>query len=79
VPDLAEIRERPVGLRVALAAAFGVGVVLPAILYFARPSLLLDEVRLALNIGARSWIGLTRPLDYDQTAPLLFLWAETLA
>lgn len=72
-------RDRRLDLRLALAAAFAVGLLLPAVLYFARPSLLLDEVRLALNIGARSWIGLTRPLDYDQTAPLLFLWAEKLA
>lgn len=63
----------------ALAAALGLGVLLTAVLYLARPSLLLDEVRLALNIGARSWVGLTHPLDYDQTAPLLFLWAEKLA
>lgn len=66
------------GLRLALAAALGVGVLLPAVLFLARPSLLLDEVRLALNIGARSWVGLTQPLDYDQTAPVLFLWAEKL-
>jgi 4-amino-4-deoxy-L-arabinose transferase-like glycosyltransferase len=50
------------------------GFLLQAPLYFARPSLLLDEARVALNIGARSWWQLTQPLDYDQTAPLLFLW-----
>ena len=66
------------GPRLALATALGLGVLLPAVLFFARPSLLLDEARLALNIGARSWVGLTHPLDYDQTAPLLFLWAEKL-
>jgi 4-amino-4-deoxy-L-arabinose transferase-like glycosyltransferase len=50
------------------------GFLLQAPLYFAKPSLLLDEARIALNIGARSWWQLTQPLDYDQTAPLLFLW-----
>lgn len=73
-----QVQDRRLGLRLALAVALGIGLLLPALLYFARPSLLLDEVRLALNIGARSWVGLTRPLDYDQTAPLLFLWAEKL-
>ena len=66
------------GPRLALATALGLGVLLPAVLFLARPSLLLDEVRLALNIGAHSWLELTRRLDYDQTAPLLFLWAEKL-
>jgi hypothetical protein len=42
-------------------------------------SLGLDEARLAVNIAARSWGGLLRPLDLDQTAPPLFLWAERLA
>ena len=74
-----QVPNRRLALRLALAIVLGIGFLLPAVLYFARPSLLLDEVRLALNIGARSWIGLTRPLDYDQTAPLLFLWAEKLA
>ncbi len=74
-----QVPNRRLALRLALAVVVGIGFLLPAVLYFARPSLLLDEVRLALNIGARSWIGLTRPLDYDQAAPLLFLWAEKLA
>jgi hypothetical protein len=33
----------------------------------------------ALNIGARSWGELLRPLDFDQAAPPLFLWATKLA
>jgi hypothetical protein len=51
------------------------GVLLQLSLYLAAPSLLLDESRVALNIVSRSWSGFFRPLDYDQTAPLLFLWA----
>jgi hypothetical protein len=56
-----------------------IGTALRAVLYFSRPSLLMDEVRLSLNIAARPWTGLLRPLDYDQTAPPLFLWAQKLA
>jgi hypothetical protein len=33
----------------------------------------------ALNVATRSWGGLLRPLDYDQSAPPLFLWLEKLA
>lgn len=77
--DPIQVHDRPIGPRLALAVALGVGIVLPALIYLARPSLLLDEVRLALNIATRSWVGLMRPLDYDQTAPLLFLWVEKLA
>jgi hypothetical protein len=62
-------------LRYLLGAGLALGVALRAPLYLANPSLLLDEARLALNIASRDFAGLTRPLDYDQTAPLLFLWA----
>jgi hypothetical protein len=47
--------------------------------YLGRASLGLDEARLALNVGTRSWAGLLRPLDYDQAAPPLFLWLEKAA
>jgi len=43
-----------------------------------RP-LWLDEAMLALNIAGRSLGELARPLDYDQTAPLLYLWVERFA
>lgn len=35
-----------------------------------------DEAYLALNILERDFAGLTRPLDYAQVCPLLFLWME---
>jgi hypothetical protein len=66
--------------RVLFVLALAVGVALRAPLYFANPSLLLDEARLALNIASRDFYELTLPLDYDQTAPLFFLWgAKALA
>lgn len=41
-------------------------------------SLWLDESFLALNLLDRDFLGLLRPLDHLQTAPLLFLWATEL-
>ena len=34
-----------------------------------------DEAYLAWNLLDRDYAGLTRPLDYQQVCPLLFLWA----
>jgi len=56
-----------------------VGAALRLAQYLGRPSLRLDEARLALNVATRSWAGLLRPLDYDQTAPPIFLWLEKAA
>jgi hypothetical protein len=39
----------------------------------------IDEAMLALNIVERDYAGLTRPLDRNQAAPLLFLWAVKAA
>ena len=35
-----------------------------------------DEAYLAWNVLDSDYAGLTRPLDYQQVCPLLFLWAE---
>ncbi|MDB5313590.1 MAG: hypothetical protein JWO38_7792 [Gemmataceae bacterium] len=35
-----------------------------------------DEVAIGLNVVTRDFEGLTRPLDWMQVAPVLFLWAE---
>ena len=42
-------------------------------------SLHIDEARLALNIGRRSFAGLLEPLAFEQTAPIPFLWLEKAA
>ena len=44
--------------------------------YLANCLLLLDEVYLSQNIIHRSLAGLMQPLDLQQSAPILFLFAE---
>ena len=55
---------------VSLAAALRIA------LWLQQRSLWIDEARLSLNIASRSYLGLLPPLDYDQTAPLFYLWVE---
>lgn len=43
--------------------------------YGLNPSLTLDDAMLSINVASRSWAGLARPLLFQQTAPLGFLWA----
>lgn len=57
-----------------LAIAVGIGV--RVALFAGRRSLWLDEAMLALNVVTRPLRSLLRPLDYEQAAPPLFLWAE---
>ena len=44
--------------------------------YLANPSLNHDDICLGLNLIGRSAGGLTHTLDFDQAAPLGFLWIE---
>ena len=57
-----------------LVAAWGI--ILRLRQYIADRSLWLDEANLALNIVGRSFTGLTQPLDFEQGAPLGFLFIE---
>lgn len=59
-----------------LAISFGLALRLRQ--YALNLSLWLDEAMLALNITGRNFATLARPLDYDQGAPLGFLWIEKL-
>jgi hypothetical protein len=39
-------------------------------------SLWIDEARLGLNIASRGFAALTQVLDYNQSAPILYLWMQ---
>jgi hypothetical protein len=53
-----------------------IGIVLRTALYLHERSFWLDEVALVLNIIDRAWRGLLLPLDYNQGAPLGFLFVQ---
>src|SRR4051794_15203714 len=63
--------------RVALLLVVG-GVVARLVRYLANGPLWLDEAAVALNLADRPFAGLHLPLDHNQIAPVLFLWAERL-
>jgi dolichyl-phosphate-mannose-protein mannosyltransferase len=65
--------------RLTLAAILAAGVLLRVVQYLSHQSLFVDEAMLGLNIASRSLLELLAPLDYGQTAPVPFLWAERLA
>ncbi len=54
------------------------GIVLRLRQYIANRSFWHDEANLALNLVNRTFGGLTQPLDYDQGAPIGFLFIEKL-
>ena len=55
------------------------GIIVRLVQYLSNRSLWADEAALALNIVNRSYSELGQPLDYDQAAPIGFLWLEKLA
>lgn len=65
--------------RAVIWGLLALGVALRLREYLANRSLWLDESFVALNVIDRDLAGLARPLDYELTAPLGFLWAERLA
>ena len=67
------------GAAIVSLILLAIGLVLRLHLYVDRRSLWLDEIWVALNIVGRSFLGLLRPLDYAQSAPVGFLWLERLA
>lgn len=58
----------------AVTVVFGLLVRLVTFWYHRR--LDLDEAMLALSLTSRTFAGLLRPLAFEQTAPLLFLWVS---
>jgi 4-amino-4-deoxy-L-arabinose transferase-like glycosyltransferase len=63
-----------IGLALVLA-----GFVLRLRQYLVNRSLWLDEAMLSDNIVSRSFGGLTQWLDYDQQAPIGFLWSQKIS
>ena len=57
----------------------GWGLALRLIQFFSGRSLWADEAKISLNILNRSYAELTQVLDYNQVAPIGFLWIEKLA
>jgi hypothetical protein len=55
-----------------------IGIILRLRQYLFNRSLWADEGSLAFNLANRSFVGLTQPLDYEQGAPLGFLFIEKL-
>jgi hypothetical protein len=64
--------------RVILYIILLIGVILSVIQFFYNRSLCGDEVWLVLNIVDRNFFELLKPLDYVQSAPILFLEIEKL-
>src|SRR6266567_9634911 len=71
----------PVSPRLWLALGFvlGIGTALRLGEFAALTPLDVDEALVGLNIASRGYAGLLQPLDYGQTAPVLFLWGAHLA
>lgn len=67
--------------RVKLAgnAVVAISVILSGIQFLYNRSLWLDESFIALNILERDYMGLLRPLDFIQVAPILYLQLTKLA
>jgi Dolichyl-phosphate-mannose-protein mannosyltransferase len=78
-PPVASPRSRAASSVAWLALVVAIGLALRLPRYLGRPSLWIDEARLALSVAGRTWRGLLLPLDYDQTAPVVFLWLEKAA
>ena len=62
--------------RFLTVAAVAAGALLRAVQYFANSSLWVDEAALSRNILDRSLAQLAQPLDYAQSAPIGFLFAQ---
>lgn len=55
------------------------GIALRLVAWFRGRDLMMDEINVVRNIYERSFTGLFLPLDYQQYAPPLFLWALKLS
>jgi hypothetical protein len=63
----------------SVGVIIAIGIFIRCVQFLANRSLWKDEAMLALNIVNRSFAQLSQPLDYNQGAPLAFLWVEKIA
>ncbi len=59
-----------------LIAFAGLGILVRLVRYCLRSPFTGDEARLVANLVSRSYAGLTQTLEFNQVAPLPFLWLE---
>jgi len=71
---LTEFPQRPRSLRIVAGAVILTGIALRVARFLQNRPLWVDEAKLALGIGRSDFVGLTRSLDYNQVAPILYLW-----
>jgi hypothetical protein len=61
---------------VAAGLSLVVGAALRLVCYRSHGRLWGGEASIAISIASRSFAGLTRPLDFEQVAPIPFLWVD---
>lgn len=76
---MARDRLEAVLFRAGALLLLGFGAVLRILTWVQNRDLIIDEANIARNLSERGYAGLLRPLDYEQYAPPLFLWAEKTA
>lgn len=59
--------------------AFSLPVILILFVFFLNRSLFLDSLNLARNIAEGSFLDLSKPLNYKQSAPILFLYISKIS
>lgn len=82
-PTATDPTDRRLRRRLDYSALMPLGIITLGVLlrltdYLRNYSLNHDDICLALNLIGRDAAGLMRPLDFDQAAPLAFLWVERL-
>src|SRR5262249_5492721 len=63
----------------AISFLLVLGFIVRIVQYWSNRSIWLDESTIALNVVHKSYLQLLHQLDYDQSAPVGFLWLEKLA
>jgi len=77
IPDSSEKVSQPISLYTQICLWLTIiGIALRSYHYFLSRSLWVDEAMLALNIISRSFYDLSKPLEYNQIAPIGYLFIE---